>query len=251
MNPRFEKFYETNLYIFYGQPVYEEITDVEKLGEYEILLHDFRVAFKIDYEIDNDAQVIEYIDTHEEYIDEDNQADFIVFSKIILEKLFEIISGLKGHKKKVVVESTKQQLKNMDQLTKQLARDEREQAKQEKAKEKFALKSAKDEEKRLQMKADYEEKMRDKEAKQLLKQQQELEKNKEKENIKLQKLLIKEEQERKAAEAVARNLEIYECECGMSIQRMQQINHQKGRDHIIRLEAICSFIKRKGLNIDI
>jgi hypothetical protein len=199
MNPRFEKFEDTKVFMYYGQYVFENDINIDRLDEYEKYVHNFRLAFDVEYEIDNDEQVLTYIEKYEDEdsINEENLYDFIVFCKIILEKLFNIIGVLKGTKTKLVVHTTKQTLKNMEQDQKRMERDLR-------TREKDELKRQEQEARRLLRDQKDEALRKEREDKQLLRKQNELQKELQKQEQKQleqqQKILLKQEKERESAE---------------------------------------------------
>jgi len=247
LNLRFEKFQETNMFMFYGQYAFEEDVSLERKEEYETMLYNLKSTLKIEYEIEHDYIVTDYIEKYEEPIDEEDIYDFIRFCKIILEKLYEIIAKFKIEKR----QTTKQKIKNMEQESKRMERDI-------KQRERDELKKQEQDARRLLREARDEEDRKEREDKQLLRKQIELKKEEQKQLEQNQKILMKQQKEREAAEKerlaaekVLYNLEIIECDCGLLCQRQNLINHQKGKDHITRIEAIQWFIKKNGLTLNI
>lgn len=218
MPPRYEKFIETQMYMYYGKFVFGEIDyeNVELKNEYEQLLRDFKINIGIDYLIDDDDVVNKYIEENES-INENDIFDFIKFVKIILEKLYDITHSLKTSKKQVDISLNKKQLKNRENEEKQILREQKErQKKEEKLQEKIQNKAIKEKEKSEQLS---------------LKEQSKLQKEKERLDTK------------------AYNLEVLECDCGMRFARMNIKNHQFGKDHIIRMDALRWFANKHKLDI--
>jgi hypothetical protein len=239
INPRFEKFQETNMFIFYGQYAYEEEVSLDRKEEYETLLYNFKVCFKIEFEIEDDYIVTDYIEKYEEPIEDEDIYDFITFCKIILEKIYAIIANFKIEKK----QTTKQILKNMEQDQKRIERDI-------KQREKDELKRKEQDIKRIQRESRDEEARKERESKQLLRIQNEKRKNEEYESKQLLRKQMELEKEQKRIEKENAK-QIIKCACGIEYILFNKFNHYKSNDHIIRLEGIRSFIKEYGLNIDI
>ena len=118
MNIKYEKFYETDMYIFYGQYAFEEDVKLEQKEEYEKILYNFKKILNIQYELEEEEYVIKYINLYEPNINEEDTLDFIKFCKIILEKLYGILDNLKKQKKV----STQQTIKNMQMESKRIER---------------------------------------------------------------------------------------------------------------------------------
>jgi len=165
LNPRFEKFQETNMFIFYGQYAFEEDVSLDRKEEYVTMLYNLKSTLKIEFEIEHDYIVTDYIEKFEEPVEEDNLYDFITFCKIILEKIYDIISKFKIEKR----QTTKQKIKNMEQDQKRIERDI-------KQREKDELKRKEQDIKRIQREARDEEDRKEREDKQLLRKQIELQK---------------------------------------------------------------------------
>jgi hypothetical protein len=124
--PRYEKFIETQMFLYYGQHVFIEI-DYEKVelkNDYDQLLRDFKNDIGIDYLIDDDKVVNKYIEENE-CINETDILDFIKFVKIILEKLYDITHTLKTSKKQVEISLNKKQLKERENSEKRLIKEQR------------------------------------------------------------------------------------------------------------------------------
>lgn len=124
--PRYEKFIETQMFMYYGKCVFMEIDyeNVELKNEYDQLLRDFKINIGIDYLIDDDAVVNKYIEENE-CINETDILDFIKFVKIILEKLYDITNTLKKSKKQVDISLNKKQLKDRENSEKRLIKEQR------------------------------------------------------------------------------------------------------------------------------
>ena len=211
MNPKYEKFFETDMYIFYGQYAFEEDIKIEQKEEFEQILYNLKKVLNIDYEVDDDQNVFDYINKYESTIEEEDIQDFIVFVKVILEKIYFIINNLKSVKK----ESTKQTLKNMETNIKQV---QREQLQREKDENKRKERAEREEQRRI-------EKETKEHQKRLLKEQLEIEKQ--------------------------NNKRIIRCDCGIEYAYYTRFNHLKSHDHILRLEGIRYFIKEHNLNFNI
>lgn len=229
MNPRFEKFVETQLNIYYGQNVYGTIDYEDKVlkEQYENLLQDFKKNLNISYLIDRDEQVLEYI-VDNECINEEDVPEFIIFARVILERLYTIIETYKTTEKKMTIDLTKKQIKEREQEAKRLVREQKEQ-------ERLA------------------ERNREKEIKQQIREQKEHEKLKEKE-IKqssrietIEKKQIERQQEKELErqrkeqldiERRTNNNKVIKCECGLEYLFMNTRNHSISQQHIYRLEGI-------------
>lgn len=220
-NIKYEKFYETDMYIFYGQLAFEEDVKLEQKEEYEKILYDFKKVLNIEYELEEDEKVMKYIYRYEPNINEEDIVDFIKFCKIILEKLYGILANLKKQKKV----TTQQTIKNMEMDIKRMQRleimREKEQQKLREKQERTILRQQKEEMK--QQKED--EKFKERESKRLLKEQIELEKQ--------------------------NNKRIIKCDCGIEFPYHTRYNHLKSDDHLLRLEGIRYFIKEHNLNFNI
>jgi hypothetical protein len=214
MNIKYEKFYETDMYIFYGQYAFEEDVKLEQKEEYEKILYDFKKILNIQYELEEEEYVIKYINLYEPNVNEEDTLDFIKFCKIILEKLYGILDNLKKQKKL----STQQTIKNMQMDSKRIQRLEIIREKEQ-------------------------QRLREKDQRNLLRQQKEDEKLKERES----KRLIKEQIELEKIN----NKRIIKCDCGLEFAYYSRFNHLKSHDHILRLEGIRYFIKEHNLNFNI
>jgi len=216
MNPRFDKFVETQIFTYYGCNVFKEIdySNMEIKNDFETLLREFKIDLGINYEIDNDSVVINYMEDNE-CIGKDNVKDYILFVKIILEKIYDILNNFKTFKKKNDVVLSKKEIKDRENEAKNIVKEQKEQLKKE---EKTQTK--------------------------LLKEQERAQHIALKEEYKLQK-------EKERLDTKAYNLTIIECDCGISIARMNLRNHQFGKDHIIRMDALRWFINKHTLDIKI
>lgn len=260
MNSRFDKFVETQLNIYYGQNVYGTIDyeDKDLKEQYENLLQDFKKNLNISYLIDRDEQVLDYI-VDNECINEEDVPEFIIFAKVILERLYTIIETYKTTEKKVSIELTKKGIKEREQEARRLVREQKE---QERLAEKLELKRLK-EQKELQKR---EEILAEKTHNKMLKEQKELEKKEERLAEKTETKMLKEQKEhekkqekldqkiQKEKERIDNkeyNLQIVECNCGIQIARMNLKNHEFGRDHQLRIEGMCWLIKKYNLDIDV
>jgi len=140
-NPRFDKFVETQIFTYYGCNVFKEIdySNMEIKNDFEKLLREFKIEFGINYEFDNDKLILDYMEDNE-CIGKDNIMDFILFVKIILEKIYEIINNFKTFKKKNDVVLSKKEIKDRENEAKQMIKDQRrheiEEAKQKERDEK-------------------------------------------------------------------------------------------------------------------
>ena len=214
MNLKYEKFYETDTYIFYGQYAFEEDVKLEQKEEYEKILYNLKKILNIEYEINNNENVTKYIEKYEPNINEEDIPDFIKFVKIILEKLYLIISNLK----KVKIVSTKQTIKNMEMDIKRMQRLEITREKEQ-------------------------QRLREKEQRNKIREEKEEERRKEKETKRILKEKIEMEKEN--------NRRIVKCPCGIQYALYCKLNHLKSNDHIIGLNAVKNFIKEHNLNFDI
>lgn len=228
------KFRKTNIYTLFGDifkvnPKLFTKEDIKDFDFYENELNNLKSNIKCKH-LPTDDDILEYMET-DEYIEEDDVADFILFAKIIFEKFYDVRESLKNLRESVVEKINKNFEKEIDKKIKIKELEEKQLITKTEKMEILQIKRKEKQDDRL---------IKQQELQQMRKEKKEEIQNKQNEKNELR----------------IYNAQVIICDkCGLEYIRSTHANHYKSIQHIYRSEGINWMInnmrsQNKDLNIN-